>query len=233
MGRENPRWGCVRIRGELAKLGIRVSAASIRSLLRRSGLGPAPRRLGPTWGEFLRNQADGILATDFFTVESIWLRTLYVFFVIELRIRRVHMGGATRNPNAAWVTQQGEEPVLRPHRRRNLPVPDQGPGLEVRLQLRRGIRKRGHRGHPHSGPGAAGERLRRTMGQDRPGRVPRLDARARPTTSGADSSDLCCPLQRPAAPTVVWISGRRTCGRIRPTSPQIACVSTGGMCWAG
>jgi transposase len=107
MGGENPRWGCVRIRGELAKLGIRVSAASIRSLLRRSGLGPAPRRLGPTWGEFLRNQADGILATDFFTVESIWLRTLYVCFVIELRTRRVHMAGATRNPNAAWVTQQG------------------------------------------------------------------------------------------------------------------------------
>jgi len=78
MGRENPRWGCVRIRGELAKLGIRVSATAIRSLLRRSGLGPAPRRSGPTWGEFLRSQAHGILATDFFTVESIWLRTLYV-----------------------------------------------------------------------------------------------------------------------------------------------------------
>jgi putative transposase len=106
MGRENPRWGCVRIRGELAKLGIRVSAAAIRTLLRRSGLGPAPRRSGPTWGEFLRSQAGGILATDFFTVESIWLKTLYLLFVIDLRTRRVHLAGATRNPDAAWVTQQ-------------------------------------------------------------------------------------------------------------------------------
>jgi putative transposase len=70
IGKENPRWGCVRIRGELAKLGIRVSASAIRTLLRRSGLGPAPRRGGPTWAEFLRNQARGILATDFFTVET-------------------------------------------------------------------------------------------------------------------------------------------------------------------
>jgi putative transposase len=106
MGRENPRWGCVRIRGELAKLGIRVSATAIRTLLRRSGLGPAPRRSGPTWREFLSAQAGGILAADFFTVESIWLRTLYVCFVIELQSRRVHLGGATRNPASAWVTQQ-------------------------------------------------------------------------------------------------------------------------------
>src|SRR5439155_20184634 len=64
MGRENPRWGCVRIRGELAKLGIRVSATKIRTLLRANGLGPAPRRSGPTWSEFLRSQAHGILAFD-------------------------------------------------------------------------------------------------------------------------------------------------------------------------
>jgi putative transposase len=75
MGKENPRWGCVRIKGELAKLGIRVSASAIRTLLRRSGLGPAPRRGGPTWAEFLRSQARGILATDFFTVETTWLRS--------------------------------------------------------------------------------------------------------------------------------------------------------------
>jgi hypothetical protein len=61
----------VRIRGELAKLGIRVSATAIRTLLRRNGLGPAPRRSGPTWRAFLAAQAEGILATDFFTVESI------------------------------------------------------------------------------------------------------------------------------------------------------------------
>jgi transposase len=96
MGRENPRWGCVRIRGELANLGIRVSATAIRTLLRRSGLGPAPRRSGPTWREFLAVQAEGILATDFFTVESIWLRTLYVLFVISC----APGGSAWRQPPA-------------------------------------------------------------------------------------------------------------------------------------
>ena len=105
MGKENPRWGCVRIKGELAKLGIKVSASAIRALLRRNGLGPAPRRGGPTWAEFLRNQARGILATDFFTVETIWLRTLYVSFVIELRTRRVHLAGVTAHPDSGWVTQ--------------------------------------------------------------------------------------------------------------------------------
>jgi putative transposase len=106
MGRENPRWGCIRIRGELAKLGFRVSATAIRTLLRANRLGPAPRRSGPTWSEFLRSQAQAILALDFFTVETVWLRTLYVLFAIEIGSRRVHVLGVTRNPDSAWVTQQ-------------------------------------------------------------------------------------------------------------------------------
>jgi putative transposase len=106
MGRENPRWGRVRIRGELRKLGIRVSATKIRTLLRANGLGPAPRRDGPTWNEFLRSQAQGILALDFFTVETVMLRTVYVLFAIHLRSRRVHVLGVTRNPDSAGVTQQ-------------------------------------------------------------------------------------------------------------------------------
>ena len=101
MGRDNPRWGCIRIRGELAKLGLKVSATKIRTLLRRAGLGPAPRRGGPTWSEFLRAQARGILAFDFFTVETLMLRTLYVLFAIEVGSRRVHILGITRNPDSA------------------------------------------------------------------------------------------------------------------------------------
>ena len=84
--------GYRRIRGELLKLGIRVSATTIATLLRRRGLGPAPRR-GPTWGEFLRSQAAGILACVFLTVETIRLKTLYVLVWIELETRRVHLGG--------------------------------------------------------------------------------------------------------------------------------------------
>jgi hypothetical protein len=107
LGRENPSWGCMRIRGELRNLGIRIGAITIRSILRRAGLGPAPRGDGPTWAEFLRAQADGMWACDFFTVETAWLRTLYVLFFIELGSRRVHLAGVTVNPESAWVTQQG------------------------------------------------------------------------------------------------------------------------------
>jgi len=106
LGRENSRWGCIRIQGELRKLGIRVGATTIRTILRRVGLPPAPRKSGPPWTEFLRAQAKGILATDFFTVETAWLRTLYVLFAIEIGSRRVHVLGVTKNPNSAWVVQQ-------------------------------------------------------------------------------------------------------------------------------
>jgi putative transposase len=106
LGRENPRWGCVRIQGELRKLGIRVGASTVRRILRRAGLGPAPRRTGPTWSEFLRAQGRGVLACDFFTVETVFLKTLYVLFFIELSTRRVHVAGTTSRPDSAWVTQQ-------------------------------------------------------------------------------------------------------------------------------
>jgi putative transposase len=76
MASENPRWGYLRIRGELLKLGVRVSATTIRTVLRREGLGPAPRRRGPSWSEFQGSQARGIVAFDFFCVETTWLRTL-------------------------------------------------------------------------------------------------------------------------------------------------------------
>jgi len=106
LAKESPRWGCVRIGGKLAKLGVRVSASKIRSLLRANALGPAPRRGGPTWGQFLRAQAEDILAVDFFTVETAFLRTLCVLFAIEPHSRRVTILGVTRNPNSCWVTQQ-------------------------------------------------------------------------------------------------------------------------------
>jgi transposase len=106
LGRENPRWGCVRIQGELRKLGIRIGASSVGRILQRAGLGPAPRRTGATWSQFLRAQARGMLACDFFTVETVFLRTLYVLFFIELSTRRVHVAGTTSGPDSAWVTQQ-------------------------------------------------------------------------------------------------------------------------------
>jgi putative transposase len=84
LGRENPRWGCVRIQGELRKLRIRVGATTIRSILRRGGLGPAPRRDGLSWSDFLKAQAEPVWACDFLTVDTIRLRTPYLLFFIEL-----------------------------------------------------------------------------------------------------------------------------------------------------
>jgi len=104
--RETPRWGYPRIAGELLKLGLRVSPSTVRRILLTARSGPAPRRSGPSWQQFLRQQAASMLASDFFTVETISLRRFYVLFFIELESRRVHLAGCTTNPSGAWVTQQ-------------------------------------------------------------------------------------------------------------------------------
>jgi putative transposase len=93
LARENPRWGYPRIAGELLKVGVHVSPSTVRRLLLAAGLTPAPRRSGPSWREFLRQQATSVLACDFFTVETITLRRYYVLFFIELGSRRVHLAG--------------------------------------------------------------------------------------------------------------------------------------------
>jgi putative transposase len=109
LARENPRWGYRRIQGELKKLGVSVSATTIRTVLRGNGLGPAPRRASATWRAFLRAQAAGIVAADFFTVETVRLTTLYVLFMIELGTRRVRLVGVTDHPSGSWVVQRARE----------------------------------------------------------------------------------------------------------------------------
>ncbi len=106
IARENPRWGYERIVGELASLGFSVSRTTVRKVLREAGLGPAGRRGGLSWHEFIRGQAASMIACDFFTVDTVFTTRLYVLFFINLATRRVYLAGATANPNAAWVTQQ-------------------------------------------------------------------------------------------------------------------------------
>ncbi|MFE2090692.1 integrase core domain-containing protein [Streptomyces sp. NPDC059460] len=124
--RENPEWGYRRVHGELAALGIKVAASTVWTILKEHGIPPAPERGHTTWADFLRSQADAILAADFFETKTLTGTTLTVLAVIEHATRRARVLGVTAHPTAAWVTQLA----------RNLAMDIQDAGTKIKYLIR-------------------------------------------------------------------------------------------------
>jgi putative transposase len=112
LARENSHWGYVRIVGELRKLGVTVSATLVRNVLARAGIPPAPKRAASSWRSFLRQHGNTILACDLFTVDTVWLRRLYVLFFVAIGTRRVEYAACTSKPDTAWMTQQARNLLM-------------------------------------------------------------------------------------------------------------------------
>ena len=114
MATDNPAWGHRRVQGELVRLGHPIAASTVWQILHDAGIGPAPRRMGPTWKQFLTAQARGVLAVDFVHVDTVLLRRIYALIVIEHGNRRVHLAGTTANPDGSWTTQAARNVLMDP-----------------------------------------------------------------------------------------------------------------------
>jgi transposase len=112
LARENASWGYRRIHGELAALGIKVAASTVWEILKEQRIPPAPERQSTTWADFLRSQAEALLACDLFEVRTLTGARLYAFAVIEHATRRVRILGATAHPTAEWIVQLGRNLLM-------------------------------------------------------------------------------------------------------------------------
>jgi transposase len=167
--RENPGWGYRRVHGELLVLGVEVAASTVWQILKDVGIDPAPDRASTTWADFLRSQADALLACDFFETITLCEARMCVLAAIEHRTRRIRILGATGHPAAAWVSQAARNLVMGPSGRR-MPgaISDPGPGREVPWHVRRRPGRRWHSGGAHRCADAEDEHLHGAVGADLP-----------------------------------------------------------------
>ncbi|WP_222721689.1 helix-turn-helix domain-containing protein [Actinomadura sp. HBU206391] len=178
--RENPSWGYRRVHGELMVLGVRVAASTVREILKEAGIDPAPKRASGTWADFLRSQADALLACDFFKTVILSGAQMYVFAVIEHGSRRIRILGATAHPTASWAVQAAK----------NLVMDLQDADCRARLLIRdrdgtpQAVRhrpeRRRNRGGAERRPGTPHERDHGALGAD---------------LAGAETSSIACDLE--------------------------------------
>jgi transposase len=210
LARENPSWGYRRIVGELRGLGLSISATSVRTIVIRHGLPPAPQRDELSWRDFLRQHAATTLACDFFTVETAWLKRIYVLFFISLERRRIEFVACTHNPTGAWTAQQAPNLLMTIDDRRQ----------PLRLLIHdRDAKFGGGFDHVFQSEGitvirtpvqAPNANARRALGRQRPSRVPRPAAHLQPPPARARVSRLCPSLQPASAAPLARISATRT-----------------------
>src|SRR5712691_7321135 len=196
---ENPSWGYQRIQGELLKIGHRISASTIRRILRQLKIPPAPQRhTDTTWRQFLRTQASTVLACDFFHVDcAVALQRLYCFFVIEIGSRHVHILGITANPDGPWTTQQARNLLL--------DLGDRAAEFRFLIRDRAGqftasfdavLTTSGIEGSEDPAAQPSGERLLGALRAHRPDRGNRPDTDHRPAAPASRPGRLLAPLQR-------------------------------------
>jgi hypothetical protein len=200
LAKENPCWGYRRVHGELLVLGVKVAASTVWEILKE--IDPAPERASSTWADFLRSQADALLACDFYETVTLFGARMHVFAVIEHANRRIRILGATTHPTASWVAQAAKNLVM-DTRGRRLPgaVPDPGPGREVSRAVRRCPGGCGDRGRAQRRPNASHELDHGEVGANLPTRAPGSHLDLEPAAPAPRAERVRALLQRaPTAP---------------------------------